>query len=97
MCTVFAKSEVIGLLAQGSPKKSVVSGIINAIARKLPNLLGRIPLRDKVTFTEGLATNRNICFLLSESLGIRFNIPEYPQVAGSLGAAILAQNKIHRR
>lgn len=97
MCTVFAESEIIGLLAQGTPKESVASGVIHAIARKLPNLLGRILLRDDVTFTGGLATNRNICFLLSESLAIRLHIPKQPQMAGALGAAVLAQNIVHRR
>lgn len=97
MCTVFAESEVIGLLAQGTPKDAVAAGVIHAIARKLPSLLGRVTLRDSIAFTGGLATNPDICALLSHGLDIRLHIPEHPQIAGALGAAILAHNEISRR
>jgi len=97
MCTVFAESEVIGLLAQGTAKDAVAAGVIHAIARKLPSLLGRVPLHDMIVFTGGLATNPDIGEMLSECLGINLHIPEYPQIAGALGAAILAHNEISRR
>ncbi len=91
MCTVFAESEIIGLLAQGVPKAAIASGIINSIANRIKSLTGRVACRDEITFTGGVALNPAICRQLSTELGLHFNIPVEPQIIGALGAAILAQ------
>ena len=90
MCTVFAESEIIGLLAQGIPKEAIAAGIIKSIASRIKGLSGRVACNNEVTFTGGLAQNANICKCLSKELGIKFNVPEKPQIVGALGAAILA-------
>lgn len=91
MCTVFAESEVIGLLAQGVSKESIAAGVVKSIAGRINVLRGRIDCRETVTFTGGLAQNKYICQLLSSELGIKFNNPYNPQIIGALGAALLAQ------
>lgn len=92
MCTVFAESEIIGLLAQGVSKQAIASGIIHTIAVKLTGLTARIPLHGEITFTGGVANNPAICRMLSAALGIGFNIPPEPQIVGALGAAIIGRN-----
>lgn len=89
MCTVFAESEIIGLLAQGVSKGAIAAGIIGTIASRLKSLTGRIPYREESTFTGGVAKNKEVCALLSRQLGIGFNVPEEPQFVGALGAALL--------
>ena len=89
MCTVFAESEIIGLLAQGVKKGAIASGIINAISRKLLSLTGRVPCNTEITFSGGVANNPAICQLLSVALGLDFNVPADPQIVGALGAAII--------
>lgn len=93
MCTVFAESEIIGLLAQGVAKGAIAAGIIGTIANRLKSLTGRIPYREEVTFAGGVANNKDICILLSRQLGISFNVPEEPQLVGALGAALLGQKR----
>lgn len=90
MCTVFAETEVIGLLAGQVTKEEIAGGIIKSIAKRVQGLIGRIGCREEITFTGGVAQNKEICQLLAEELGISFNIPEKPQIAGALGAAIIA-------
>lgn len=91
MCSVFAESEVIGLLAQGVSKETVAAGVVKSIAGRINVLRGRVACRETVTFSGGLAQNNNICQLISSELGINFNNAENPQIVGALGAAILAQ------
>lgn len=83
MCTVFAESEIIGLLAQGVPKEAIASGIVNTVAKKLLSLTARVPCNSEITFTGGVANNPAICKILSKNLRIEFNIPADPQIVGA--------------
>lgn len=94
MCTVFAESEIIGLLAQGVSKGAIAGGIIQTIGSRLQSLTGRIPLEEAVTFTGGIANNSAICGLLSQQLGVKFNIPTQPQIIGALGAAVIGYEQL---
>ena len=93
MCTVFAESEVIGLLARGTGKGSIAAGIIDTIARRIHGLAGRVPLMDTVTFTGGMAQNSSICENIGTSLGTSLHVPEAPQFVGALGAALIGCEK----
>lgn len=96
MCTVFAESEVIGLLAQGVPKDSIIAGIINSISKRIKSLTGRVSCREEITFTGGVAKNPYLCEVLSKELGLDFNVPSEPQIIGALGAAIIPWEKLNR-
>ncbi len=89
MCTVFAESEVIGLLARGIDKGSIAGGIIGTIASRINALAGRIPLMEKITFSGGIAQNSFICRSIGKSLGASLHVPTAPQYVGALGAALL--------
>jgi predicted CoA-substrate-specific enzyme activase len=89
MCTVFAESEIIGLLARGTGKESIAAGIIDTIAQRIHGLAGRVPLMEIVTFTGGIAQNGDICEKIAASLGARLHVPADPQFVGALGAALI--------
>ncbi|WP_279138702.1 acyl-CoA dehydratase activase [Bilophila wadsworthia] len=90
MCAVFAETEIIGLLAQGTPPADIAAGVFRSIARRMRGLAARIPLRGECTFTGGLATSPSFSRLLSEELGVPVNVPQYPQFVGAIGAALIA-------
>lgn len=94
MCTVFAESEIIGLLAQEVTKEAIASGIVQTIANKMMSLTSRVPCLDEITFSGGVANNPEICAILSSALGAKFNAPKQPQIVGALGAAIVGFEKI---
>lgn len=94
MCTVFAESEIIGLLAQEVTKEAIASGIVQTIAKKMISLTSRVPCLEEITFSGGVANNPEICAILSSALGAKFNIPHQPQIVGALGAAIVGFEKI---
>jgi predicted CoA-substrate-specific enzyme activase len=89
MCTVFAESEVIGLLARGIDKGSIAAGVIDTIAQRIHGLAGRVSLVESVTFTGGIAQNHSICRSIGKSLGLNLYVPTLPQFVGALGAALI--------
>ncbi|WP_031483261.1 acyl-CoA dehydratase activase [Maridesulfovibrio frigidus] len=91
MCTVFAETEIIGLLAQGTDKKSICAGIVRSIGRRVRALSGRVSCRPEIAFTGGLALSSGICSIISDELSAPFKISDSPQLTGALGAAILSQ------
>lgn len=93
MCTVFAESEIIGLLAQEVPKNVIASGIVHTIAKKLISLTGKVSCQEEITFSGGVANNPEICSILSSNLGVKFNVPDQPQIVGALGAAVVGFGK----
>lgn len=94
MCTVFAESEIIGLLAQEVSKEAIASGIVQTIAKKIISLASRVPCLEEITFSGGVANNPEICASLSSAFGAKFNIAHQPQIVGALGAAIVGFEKL---
>lgn len=89
MCTVFAESEIVGLLAAGVAKESIAAGILASIARQVQGLAGRVQVQGEITFSGGTARNPYICGVVAEHLGMPLYIPATPQLVGALGAALI--------
>lgn len=92
MCAVFAESEVIGLLAAGRDKGEIVAGLHQAIARRITSMAQRLGKAARITFTGGVARNQGLCESLRAALGAEIIVPEECQLAGALGAALLARD-----
>ena len=90
MCTVFAESEVVSLIARGLPREDIARGLHQSIADRTAGLVHRVGLVEKVMFTGGVAKNQAVVKALNEKLKTKLVIPPEPQIAGALGAAILA-------
>ncbi len=94
MCTVFAESEVVSLIAQGLPREDIASGLHQSIADRTAGLIRRVGLNEKVMMTGGVARNHAVVKALNEKLKTVIIVPDEPQIAGALGAALLAQEDI---
>jgi len=92
MCTVFAESEVISLIAKGYEVKEILKGLHEAIARRIYNLSKRLRVKDKIVFTGGVAKNEGIKRFLEKFFGKEILVPEEPQIVGALGAALFARD-----
>lgn len=92
-CTVFAESEVISLFARGASKQDIASGIHKSIARRVAGMAKRIGVSPKLVFCGGVAKNEAVKKYLEAELGFDIIRPEYPQLTGAIGAAIIAQEK----
>lgn len=90
MCATFAETEVISLLAEGHQKIPVLAGVHAALAKRLSGLVSRVGLRTPAVMTGGVARNPAAVKHIGETLGIDMIVPEKPQIAGALGAALFA-------
>ena len=92
-CTVFAESEIIGLLANGHGKEEIVAGIHYSIAKRTVRLAKRVGIEDRVYFDGGPALNKGLVAAIEDELQRELVVPEHPQTTTAFGAAILARNE----
>ena len=89
MCTVFAESEIVSLLAREVPKDKIAAGIIKSISNKGVSLLNKAELREEIAFTGGLAKITELVKMLENDLNKKIFVAEDSQIVGVLGAAII--------
>jgi len=90
LCTVFAESEVISLIAKGEPRPNIIAGIHDAVAARVAAMANRVGLKAPIMMTGGVAKNRGVVKALEAHLGPIAVRPE-AQANGAIGAAILAR------
>ncbi len=90
MCSVFAQSEVVSLIASGKRLQDIVHGINCSVAAKVTALAGRSGLQREWMMTGGVARNRGVVAAIEERLQGKLLIPEEPEICGALGAALVA-------
>ncbi|ACM59351.1 putative CoA-substrate-specific enzyme activase [Caldicellulosiruptor bescii] len=93
MCTVFAESEVISLVAQGKRREDIIRAINKAVATKIISLVNRVKAEEDFVFTGGVAKNKGIFSELEKRLGLKLFTPFEPQITGALGAALIGLEK----
>ncbi len=94
MCTVFAESEVVSLVAKGEKVEDILNGIHHAIADRVASLALRVGLVMPVAVTGGVARNSGVVRALEARLETRIAVPENPQMTGALGAAMIAWDRV---
>jgi (R)-2-hydroxyacyl-CoA dehydratese activating ATPase len=94
MCTVFAESEVVSLVAKGEKVEDILNGIHQAIADRVASLALRVGLETPVAVTGGVAMNSGVVRALEARLATPIAVPEDPQLTGALGAAMIAWDKL---
>ncbi len=96
MCTVFAESEVISLIADGYKREAIIRGVHESISRRIFRMTKRLRVKEEITFTGGVAKNQGMVKALEGLFGVKLNIPPEPQIVGALGAALIAKEKDFR-
>ena len=90
LCTVFAESEVIGLIAEDCETEAIVGGLNRAVATRTEALLRRTSAAGPYLMTGGVAHNRGLVAELSRRLGEPVAVASEPEMVGALGAALIA-------
>lgn len=88
MCTVFAESEVISLIAENKEPEDIAHGVHVAIAGRAISLLRRVGIEEDVMMTGGVAKNPGMVAVLEEQLGLKLKIVEESEIVGAYGAAL---------
>ena len=90
LCTVFAESEVISLIAKGEKRENIIAGIHASIGARVVSMAKRIGVRPPAMMTGGVAKNIGVVKALEEKLGADLIVSENAQVNGAIGAALIA-------
>ncbi len=90
LCTVFAESEVISLIARGEARPNIIAGIHDSIAARVAAMARRIGLTPPVMMTGGVAKNAGVVDALARQIGQPIVVTAYAQINGALGAALIA-------
>lgn len=91
-CAVFADLDSIALAHDKTPKTVIVQAINEAMAVRINSVLNDkiIPEKDTTVLIGGIARNSGVVSALKMRSGINFLIPDNPEYAGALGAALIA-------
>jgi len=92
LCTVFAESEVVSLIAKGEETAAIAFALHEAIATRIVTMVNRIGIKERVVFAGGGSRNNCLGKLLEQKLSKTLTVPSFPQAVGALGAALLAKS-----
>ena len=94
MCTVFAESEVISLIGNGTPKEDIACGVVHSVVNKVHTLCGRHGAASEVFFlTGGFCDSPYMCAQLEKKLKKPVLSSPMARYAGAVGAALLGKVK----
>ncbi len=91
-CAVFAESDMIHKQQTGHGVADIVKGLCQALVRNyLNNLAKGKKLNSPVVFQGGVAANVGMVQAFEEELNQKITVPEYYDVMGAYGAALLSK------
>jgi predicted CoA-substrate-specific enzyme activase len=90
LCTVFAESEVISLIAKGEKRRNIIAGIHKSISSRVMAMARRIGLTAPIMMTGGVAKNSGVVRAFEEKCGQSIEVSPKAQVIGAIGAALIA-------
>lgn len=93
-CSVFAESEVVTLINEGVDLADIIAGINNSVANRLFSMVRRVGLTKELALTGGCSKNEGLAKALERKLGLAVTmLSQDPQIAGAVGAALIAAEK----
>ncbi|MCP3953195.1 MAG: 2-hydroxyglutaryl-CoA dehydratase [Desulfobacterales bacterium] len=90
LCTVFAESEVISLIARGEKRENIIAGIHESIGSRVLAMAKRVGVTEPVMMTGGVAKNIGVVKALESRAGVSIRVSANAQINGAIGAALLA-------
>ncbi len=93
LCTVFAESEVVSLIARGEDSAAVALALHRAVTARIVAMARRVSVAGQAVFAGGGALNPCLVKLLGEELRTTLTVQDNPQTVAALGAAVLASRR----
>ena len=90
-CAVFAESEIVAEIHRGSSRADILWGVHESLVSKIAAMSRREGSEPDLVLTGGVARNVGVVQALREQLQMDVAVPEHPEIAGALGAALLAR------
>lgn len=94
-CTVWAQADIIKYVNSGVPIEDIGAGINTAMAQRVAILVNAVKPEGDLFMTGGVAKNVGVVSTLEKLIGkkIRRARKADPQIAGAIGAALIAMDK----
>jgi benzoyl-CoA reductase subunit D len=92
-CVIFGESDVVSLIHKQESKPEIARAIFEAMADRVSSMVHRLGVNPDVVLVGGVAKDVGFVTSLKRKLGVDVLIPEYPEYAGALGAALVAVNR----
>ena len=89
-CAVFAESEAISRVAEGSAVEDILAGLHRALAGKIESMIMRLGIEEQIGLVGGGARDIGLIRGIEERLGFAALVPDEPQIVAALGAALIA-------
>ena len=88
MCTVFAESEVTGLVHRGEDRGRIARGLHESVSRRTLGALKRVGAQGPLVFAGGVARNPAMVALITQGYAGEVLVPAEAQLVGAYGAAL---------
>jgi benzoyl-CoA reductase subunit D len=92
-CVIFGESDVVTLIHRQESKPEIARAIFDAMADRISSMVYRLGVNPDVVLLGGVARDVGFVASLKRKLGVDVLIPEYPEYAGALGAALVAARR----
>ncbi|MCJ7559070.1 acyl-CoA dehydratase activase [Candidatus Bathyarchaeota archaeon] len=93
-CVIFGESDIVTLIHRQESKPEIARAIFDAMADRVSSMVHRLGINPDVVLVGGVAKDVGFVASLKRKLGIDVLIPEHPEFAGALGAALNAANRV---
>lgn len=98
VCAVFAESEVINHLSQGTSPADIMQGAIVSLVGRSVQLMRRVRMKPEFTLIGGILRFETMVDVVRDELGYDVNVPEgeMVQFTSALGAALLGHYRYQK-
>ena len=92
-CVIFGESDVVSLIHRQESKPEIARAVFDAMADRVSSMVHRLGVNPDVVLLGGVAKDEGFVASLKRKLGVDVLIPDYPDFAGALGAALTAASR----
>ena len=96
-CVVFVESEVISLIHRNESREDIAYAVLSGLSSRLGSMARGLEISGSVAFVGGPAKNIGLVSCLEKALKAPVVVPDRPEFAGAIGAAVhavkLAENR----
>ncbi|MDH5803660.1 MAG: acyl-CoA dehydratase activase [Gemmatimonadota bacterium] len=99
VCAVFAESEVINQLSEGSAPADIMRGAMVSLVGRSLQLMKRVKMEPEFTLIGGIMRFPAMVEIVKEELAMDVNVPEgdLVQFTSAFGAALLGRKRVEKR
>lgn len=95
-CVIFGESDVVSLIHKQESKPEIARAVFDAMADRISSMVRRLGVNLEVVLVGGVAKDVGFIASLKRKLGVDLSIPDNPEYAGALGAALIAAKRSRR-